>query len=53
MEKKRMVFESFCLFLHQTQDYLDLMMVKRDMTLTELSKKVGVTISNLSILKPA
>jgi len=27
------------------------MLVKRDMTLTELSEKVGVTISNLSILK--
>lgn len=30
---------------------LDLMLVKRDMTLTELSEKVGITISNLSILK--
>jgi putative transcriptional regulator len=30
---------------------LDLMLVKRDMTLTELSDEVGVTISNLSILK--
>lgn len=30
---------------------LDLMLVKRNMTLTELSEKVGVTISNLSILK--
>ncbi|MDZ7658953.1 helix-turn-helix transcriptional regulator [Fodinibius sp.] len=30
---------------------LDLMLVKRDMTLTELSEEVGVTISNLSILK--
>lgn len=30
---------------------LDLMLVKRDMSLTELSEKVGVTISNLSILK--
>lgn len=27
------------------------MLVKRDMSLTELSEKVGVTISNLSILK--
>lgn len=27
------------------------MLVKRDMTLTELSEEVGVTISNLSILK--
>jgi len=27
------------------------MLVKRDMTLTELSEKVGITISNLSILK--
>jgi putative transcriptional regulator len=30
---------------------LDLMLVKRNMTLTELSEEVGVTISNLSILK--
>lgn len=30
---------------------LDLMLVKRDMTLTELSKRVGITLSNLSILK--
>lgn len=30
---------------------LDLMLVKRDMSLTELSDEVGVTISNLSILK--
>jgi len=30
---------------------LDLMLVKRDMSLTELSEQVGVTISNLSILK--
>lgn len=30
---------------------LDLMLVKRDMSLTELSEKVGITISNLSILK--
>lgn len=30
---------------------LDLMLVKRDKTLTELSEEVGITISNLSILK--
>ncbi len=30
---------------------LDLVLVKRDMTLTELSERVGITISNLSILK--
>ncbi|PAU94850.1 transcriptional regulator [Aliifodinibius salipaludis] len=30
---------------------LDLILVKRDMTLTELSEEVGITISNLSILK--
>jgi len=30
---------------------LDLMLVKHKMSLTELSKKVGVTIANLSILK--
>lgn len=30
---------------------LDLMLVKRKMSLTELSEKVGVTIANLSILK--
>ena len=30
---------------------LDLMMVKRKMSLTELSEKVGVTLANLSVLK--
>ncbi|HEX6982314.1 MAG TPA: helix-turn-helix transcriptional regulator [Balneolaceae bacterium] len=30
---------------------LDLILVKRGMSLTELSDEVGVTISNLSILK--
>ena len=31
---------------------LDVMLAKRKMSLTELSEEVGVTISNLSILKP-
>jgi len=30
---------------------LDVMLAKRKMSLTELSKKVGVTMANLSILK--
>ncbi len=30
---------------------LDLMLVKRKMSLTELSSKVGITIANLSTLK--
>ena len=30
---------------------LDLMLVKRKMSLTELSERVGVTIVNLSVLK--
>lgn len=30
---------------------LDLIMVKRDMTLTELSEEVGITMANLSNLK--
>lgn len=30
---------------------LDLMLVKRKMSLTELSEKVGITMANLSILK--
>lgn len=30
---------------------LDLVLVKRGMTLTELSERVGITLSNLSILK--
>jgi len=30
---------------------LDLLLVKRRMTLTELSSKVGITLANLSILK--
>jgi putative transcriptional regulator len=30
---------------------LDLMLVKRKMTLTELSERVGITLANASILK--
>jgi len=30
---------------------LDLMLVKKNLSLTELSKKVGVTLANLSVLK--
>ncbi len=30
---------------------LDLLLVQRKMTLTELSEKVGLTLANLSILK--
>ncbi|GMT44327.1 MAG: transcriptional regulator [bacterium] len=30
---------------------LDIMLAKRKMSLTELSEKVGITMSNLSILK--
>ena len=30
---------------------LDMMLVRRKMTLTQLSQKVGVTIANLSVLK--
>jgi putative transcriptional regulator len=30
---------------------LDLMMVKRKISLTDLSEKVGITMANLSILK--
>jgi putative transcriptional regulator len=30
---------------------LDVMMARRKMSLTELSEKVGITLSNLSILK--
>lgn len=30
---------------------LDLMLVKRKMSLTELAQKVGITIANLSVLK--
>lgn len=31
--------------------HLDEMLVRRDMTLTELSERVGITLANLSILK--
>ena len=30
---------------------IDVMLAKRKMTVTELSEKVGITISNLSVLK--
>jgi len=30
---------------------LDMMLVKRKMTLTELSERVGISITNLSLLK--
>lgn len=31
--------------------HLDEVLIERDMTLTELSERVGVTLANLSILK--
>ena len=31
--------------------YLDDVLAKRDMTLTQLSEEVGITLANLSILK--
>lgn len=31
--------------------YLDVMMARRKMSLSELSEKVGITVANLSILK--
>jgi len=31
--------------------YLDVMMAKRKISLTELAKRVGITLANLSILK--
>jgi putative transcriptional regulator len=30
---------------------LDLMLVKRKMTLTELSRRIGISVTNLSLLK--
>lgn len=36
---------------HSIQCHLDQLLRDRDMTLTELSKKVGVSLANLSILK--
>ena len=33
------------------QVHLDLMLVKRKMSLTELADRVGITLANLSILK--
>lgn len=30
---------------------LDLVLVERDMTLTELSERVGITLPNMSVLK--
>ena len=30
---------------------LDLMLVKRKMTLTELSERIGISVTNLSLLK--
>jgi len=40
-----------CGILMPIEANLDLMMVKRKMSLTELSEKVGITMANLSILK--
>ena len=31
--------------------YLDVMLAKRKMSLTELAEKVGITLANLSVLK--
>jgi putative transcriptional regulator len=36
---------------HDIVVHLDALLTERDMTLTELAKRVGVTIANLSILK--
>lgn len=36
---------------HNIQCHLDELLSDRDMTLTELSEKVGVSLANLSILK--
>lgn len=36
---------------HAVVCHLDDLLLERDMTLTELSERVGVTIANLSILK--
>lgn len=36
---------------HEIAVHLDELLVDRDMTLTELAERVGVTIANLSILK--
>jgi putative transcriptional regulator len=36
---------------HAIQVHLDRLLAQRNMTLTELSERVGVTIANLSILK--
>lgn len=32
---------------------IDVMLARRKMSLTELSERVGITMANLSILKPA
>ena len=32
--------------------HIDVMLAKRKMSLTELSERVGITLANLSILKP-
>ena len=35
----------------EIRDNLDVMLVRRKMTLTQLSERVGVTLANLTILK--
>jgi putative transcriptional regulator len=37
--------------LHRVVCHLDKILTEREMTLVELSEKVGVTVANLSILK--
>jgi putative transcriptional regulator len=36
---------------HAVEVHLDRLLAERDMTLAELSQRVGVTVANLSILK--
>lgn len=36
---------------HHLEIHLDELLANRDMTLAELSKRVGITVANLSILK--
>ncbi|MEV6929084.1 helix-turn-helix transcriptional regulator [Dactylosporangium sp. NPDC051485] len=36
---------------HRVEVHLDRLLVERDMTLTELANRIGLTLANLSILK--
>ena len=45
------IINYFIYYTHMIEINLDMMLVKRKMTLTELAERVGISVTNLSLLK--